>query len=102
MGKVLVNIQLEENERELLKRYSAKVGIPMSGLLRRAIREYLVKRKNVRLKCARLVRINMQFIMQKICVQIVIILKEEAKSRGIVHMLINHIMLWGYVKIVIK
>lgn len=45
MGKVLVNIQLEENERELLKRYSAKVGIPMSGILRRAIREYLVKRK---------------------------------------------------------
>lgn len=48
MGKVLLNIQLEENERELLKKYAEKMELTVSTIIRRAIREYLVKRKIIR------------------------------------------------------
>lgn len=44
MGRVLLNIQLEENERELLRKYADKVGLNMSAVIRRAIREYFIKR----------------------------------------------------------
>ena len=45
---MILTIQLEENERDLLKKYAGKVGLNMSAIVRRAIREYLIKRKIIK------------------------------------------------------
>ena len=39
-----ITIAVEEIEKELLKKYAEKTGLTMSGLIRRAMREYLIKR----------------------------------------------------------
>jgi hypothetical protein len=39
-----ITIAVEELEKELLKKYAEKTGLTMSGLIRRAMREYLIKR----------------------------------------------------------
>lgn len=46
--KANITVHIEENEKELLKRYCEKTNTSMSTLLRRAIREYLVKRKIIK------------------------------------------------------
>lgn len=48
MGRVQLNIQLEDNERELLKKYAEKAELSISTVVRRAIREYLIKRKIIK------------------------------------------------------
>ena len=63
---------------------------------------FLIKKKKEMENYVQIVLINFLLIMQKECVQIVIILEEDKRNLGIVHIQINFIMLLDYVKIVIK
>ena len=48
MGKTTVTVHLEEIEKELLKKYADKAELTVSTIIRRAVREYLVKRKIIK------------------------------------------------------
>lgn len=46
--KANITVHVEETEKEILKRYCEKAELSLSTLIRRALREYLIKRKIIK------------------------------------------------------
>ena len=44
-SKANITVHIEEMEKELLKKYCERMEFGMSTLIRRALREYLIKRR---------------------------------------------------------